>query len=208
MRHVSNLGDLIDPQQPSDRLALIDLGGDSGPRELTHGALQRRIQATARGLLQRGLKRGDRVAILSANRSEYLAVCLGAMQAGFVPVPVNHRFPRELTDFVIRDAGAKLVFCDADRRAACPSDLPSIVFSTTPQALPAGVAAFEDFLDPGPFDPLTPAPDEAAIFLYTSGSTGRPKGVVLSHRSHLWVVGARMRAQDVSAHRFLIAAPL
>lgn len=64
------------------------------------------------------------------------------MQAGLVPVPVNHRFPQELSDFVIRDAGAKLVFCDAERRAACPDGLPSIVFSTAPHALPAGIESF------------------------------------------------------------------
>ena len=208
MRQLNNLGDLIDPQRPRERLALIDLGGESGPRELSYGELQALIQATARALVRRGLQRGDRVAILSANRSEYLAVYFGAMQAGFVPVPVNHRFPRELSDFVIGDAGAKLVFCDAERRAACPDGLPVIVFSTTPHALPAGTQPFASFLDPGPFEPVVPAADEPAMFLYTSGSTGQPKGVVLSHRSHLWVVGARMRAQDVSSHRFLIAAPL
>ena len=46
------------------------------------------------------------------------------------------------------------------------------------------------------------------MFLYTSGSTGTPKGVVLSHQSHIWVVETRLDGQDLSHHRFLIAAPL
>jgi len=46
------------------------------------------------------------------------------------------------------------------------------------------------------------------MFLYTSGSTGRPKGVVLSHHSHIWVIEQRMAVNDLSRHRFLIAAPL
>src|SRR5208282_4228487 len=45
------------------------------------------------------------------------------------------------------------------------------------------------------------------MFLYTSGSTGTPKGVVLSHRSHIWVVETRL-TDDLSRHRYLIAAPL
>ncbi|MBX3642599.1 MAG: acyl--CoA ligase [Rubrivivax sp.] len=208
MKTLSNLGDLIDPAATADRLALIDLGGESGPRQLSYAEFAASIRAAARALSRQGLQRGERIAILSANRSEYLVAYLGAMQAGFVPVPVNHRFPRELSDFVIHDAGARLLFCDAERLAARPPGMPTVVFGTAPQELPAGATPFADFLDPGPFEPVLPAPDEPAMFLYTSGSTGRPKGVVLSHQSHLWVVEARRRAQDVSGHRFLIAAPL
>ena len=46
------------------------------------------------------------------------------------------------------------------------------------------------------------------MFLYTSGSTGRPKGVVLSHAGQIWVVETRIGGQDLSRHRYLIAAPL
>jgi acyl-CoA synthetase (AMP-forming)/AMP-acid ligase II len=46
------------------------------------------------------------------------------------------------------------------------------------------------------------------MLLYTSGSTRKPKGVVLSHQSHIWVVETRLDGQDLSCHRYLIAAPL
>jgi acyl-CoA synthetase (AMP-forming)/AMP-acid ligase II len=151
----------------------------------------------ARALTKRGLKRGNRIALLSANRAEYIAAYYGIMRAGFVAVPVNFKFPRDTIHFIIRDSGAKLVFCDAPRAAECPADIPSVTFG----------AAFDAFLDPGPFDAVIPAQDEPAMFLYTSGSTGTPKGVVLSHQSHIWVVETRL-APGLDQHRYLIAAPL
>jgi acyl-CoA synthetase (AMP-forming)/AMP-acid ligase II len=208
----TNLGDLIDPDADMHKAAIVDLGDEPTGRVVTFGALREQSAAVARGLVRRGLVRGDRVAVLSGNRSEYLAACLGSMQAGLVAVPINHRAPNELTEFALRDCGAKLAFCDAPRLAACPADIPAVRFGPpdvrAPDATAASVTGFEDFLDPGLWTSVEPAADETALFLYTSGSTGRPKGVVLSHRGHLWVVRTRMAGQDLSRHRFLIAAPL
>jgi acyl-CoA synthetase (AMP-forming)/AMP-acid ligase II len=197
-----NLGDLIDRGRDPDKLALVDLGGEAGMRQFTFAELDAMANGVARALLARGLSRGDRVAILSNNRTEYLAAQYGAMRAGLVGVPVNHRFPREQIGFVLRDAGARLLFCDAERLRHRPADLPVVVFGAE------DANGFDAFLDRGPFHAVTPAPDEVAMFLYTSGSTGRPKGVVLSHQSHLWTVRTRMEGQDLARHRYLIAAPL
>jgi len=202
MTSLYNLGDLIDRDRDPGKVALVDLGGDAGPREFTFADLDAMANGVARALLARGLQRGARIAILSANRTEYLAAYYGAMRAGLIAVPVNHRFPQELIEFVIRDAGARLVFCDHARRVHCPADVPAVEFGA------AASSGFDAFLDPGPFTAVVPRPDEPAMFLYTSGSTGRPKGVVLSHQSHLWVVNVRMEGQDLARHRYLIAAPL
>ena len=204
MANFHNLGDLVRHDRDLAKLAIVDLGGEEAPREFTFAALDAAANGSARALLARGLSRGDRVAILSANRAEYLAAYYGIMRAGLVAVPVNHKFPRATIDFIIRDAGAKLVFCDAARRSDSPGGLPVVCFG--PAA--AGDESFDAFVDPGPFAAVTPAADEPAMFLYTSGSTGTPKGVALSHRSHLWVVETRLAGQDLSQHRFLIAAPL
>ncbi|MFL9823488.1 class I adenylate-forming enzyme family protein [Rhodoplanes sp. SY1] len=198
-----NLGDLIDRRQDPEKIAIVDLGGEETPREISYGALDAAANGVARALVARGFSRGDRVAILSANRSEYVAAYLGIMRAGFVAVPVNFKFPRGTIDFILRDCGARLVFCDSARRDDCPADLPVVCFGAH------GSESFEGFLDPGPFEAVVPAEREPAMFLYTSGSTGTPKGVVLSHQSHLWVVKTRLAgAPGMSGHRFLVAAPL
>jgi acyl-CoA synthetase (AMP-forming)/AMP-acid ligase II len=197
MPDFTNLGDLIQHDRDLSKVAIIDLGGEQAPREFTFAQLDAMANGVARALTKRGLQRGDRVAILAANRTEDIAAYYGIMRAGFVAVPVNFKFPRRTIHFIIHDAGAKFVFCDAQRVSDCPPDLPSVTFG----------AAFNAFLDPGPFNAVVPQPDEPAMFLYTSGSTGTPKGVVLSHQSHLWVVETRL-APGLDRHRYLIAAPL
>src|SRR5262245_42672442 len=199
MARFTNLGDVIVRDRDLDKVAVIDLGGEQRPREFTYAQIDAMANAVARALLERGLKRGERVAILSANRAEYLAAYFGIMRAGLVAVPVNFKFPRQTIHFIMQDAGAKLVFCDRARRADCPDGLPAVTFG--------GEGGFDAFLDPGPFEAVVPAPDEPGMFLYTSGSTGTPKGVVLSHQSHMWVVETRL-APGLDRHRYLIAAPL
>jgi long-chain acyl-CoA synthetase len=195
----ANLGALTRSDRDLDKVAIIDLG-TSQERRFSYRDFEGQANAVARSLAARGLERGDRVAILSVNRFEYLTTLHGIMRAGFVAVPVNFKFPAATIDYIIHDSGAKLVFCDARRFDKAPKDLPRIRFDDEDE--------FADFLKPGPFVPVAAVSGEPAMFLYTSGSTGRPKGVVLSHQSHIWVVETRMAAQDMSRHRFLIAAPL
>jgi long-chain acyl-CoA synthetase len=197
MPDFTNLGELIARDRDLAKTAIVDLGGESGPREFSFAALDAMANGVARALAKRGLQQGERVAILSLNRAEYLAVYYGIMRAGLVAVPVNFKFPQPTIHFILRDAGAKLVFADAARVADCPADIPVVTFG----------AAFDGFLDLGPFAATTPQPRQPAMILYTSGSTGTPKGVVLSHRSHLWVVETRL-APGLDRHRYLIAAPL
>jgi long-chain acyl-CoA synthetase len=196
----ANLGALTSTDRDLDKVAIIELGTGQD-RRFSYRDFEGQANAVARSLVARGLVRGDRVAILSANRFEYLTTVHGIMRAGFVAVPVNFKFPAATIDYIIHDSGARLVFCDARRFDSAPKDLPRIRFGDEG-------SEFADFLKPGPFAAIAAASGEPAIFLYTSGSTGLPKGVVLSHQSHIWVVETRMAAQDMSRHRFLVAAPL
>jgi acyl-CoA synthetase (AMP-forming)/AMP-acid ligase II len=197
----TNLGDLIRRDLDLGKIAIVDLGGEHPPREFSYAGLDAMANGVARALTKRGLARGDRVGILSTNRAEFLAAYYGIMRAGFVAVPVNFKFPRQTIHFILRDAGAKLVFCDETRCPDVPPDLPSVHFGSD------GADGFDRFLDRGAFAAVVPQPREPAMFLYTSGSTGTPKGVVLSHQSHIWVVETRLMP-ELERHRYLIAAPL
>ncbi|MFZ0778484.1 MAG: class I adenylate-forming enzyme family protein [Xanthobacteraceae bacterium] len=226
MQTFSNLGDLIVRNRDLAKTAIIDLGGEAAPREFTFAQLDAMANGVARALVKRGLQRGDRVALLSLNRAEYLAAYYGIMRAGLVAVPVNFKFPRDTIHFILRDAGAKLVFCDTARVPDCPPDIPVVCFGSDDSSLRAqrsnpwpqsgllrrfaprnDAMPFDAFLDPDPFEAVVPQPREPVMILYTSGSTGRPKGVVLSHQSHIWVVETRL-APGLERQRYLIAAPL
>jgi long-chain acyl-CoA synthetase len=198
----SNLGALTSKDGDPDKVAIIDLGTGE-ERRFSYRDFEGQANAVARALAGRGLVRGDRVAILSANRFEYLTTVHGIMRAGLIAVPVNFKFPPATIATIVHDSGANLVFCDAPRLGSAPKDVPRICFDSG-----SDDSEFASFLKPGPFTPITPADREPAMFLYTSGSTGRPKGVVLSHQSHIWVVEQRLSPQDMTRHRFLVAAPL
>lgn len=201
MIDTDNLGYLYDPAFADD-IALVDCRDWAAPREHTHRQIQEAAGACARGLLGRGLRRGDAVALLAANRAEFLISYLGVLQAGMVAVPFNYQFPPETVEFILKDADVAHVFCDAPRLDRLPSGLDVTNFDGT------GAGSFEALLDPGPFDPFKPGDGDVAMVLYTSGSTGRPKGVPLTHAGHLWALRRRMTGGAPENHRILIAAPM
>src|ERR1700726_2513380 len=158
MSGFTNLGDLIRRDRDLAKIAIVDLGGEHGPRDFTFTQLDTMANGVARALAKRGLQRGDRIALLSANRAEYIAAIFGIMRAGFVAVPVNFKFPKETVAFILADSGTKFMFWE--RPDQCP-------YGTAGASL-AGILA------PGEFTAVTPEPREPAMFLYTSGSTGVP----------------------------------
>ena len=196
-----NLGRCFDAALAPDKVALIDLKDWDQPLAITYAALDAECDAVARGLLARGLRRGDRVGILSLNRFELLAAYFGSMRAGLVAVPISFKLARETIDYIVADADLSAVFHDRARADLCPPGLLGFDFDQ-----PSGYRAL---LDPGPFDTVLPSGRELAMMLYTSGSTGKPKGVLLSHESQRWSLETSARTYgERPQQRYIVAAPM
>src|SRR5919199_6008755 len=150
-----NLGDMLDARRAPDKIVLIETGADGATTRSswTARALDELINAVARGLSKRGLRRGDSVGILSLNRTEFVAVYFGAMRAGLVAVPINWKLPADTVAYIAEDARVTLLFADAERIGLAPSGLPAIDFDAP---------SWSAFLDPGPFESVQPEEGEAA----------------------------------------------
>jgi long-chain acyl-CoA synthetase len=196
-----NLGHCFDAAANRSKIAIIDITDWDRPVEATYGEFDAECNAVARGLLRAGLRRGDRVGVLSLNRGEMLAAFFGIMRAGLVAVPISFKLSRDTVDYIVGDAGLKAVFSDRARADLAPAGILRIDFDD-----PSGYAALKD---PGPFATVEPEGREVGMMLYTSGSTGKPKGVLLSHDSQRWPLERSLELfGDLSRHRYIVAAPM
>ncbi len=158
-----------------DSVALADV-----QRAWTYRELDRRTDALAVGLRARGLERGDRIAVLSENRVEYVELLLAAAKLGAVLACQNWRLAPPELEHCLRLVEPKLVVT-SERHAemlanVAPSGAASWTFgdefedAASSSAAPLGIEA---------------QPEDALLILYTSGTTGLPKGAAISHRAEL-----------------------
>jgi fatty-acyl-CoA synthase len=160
-------------------------------KTLSYAALADRIEQTARALKSElGVGRGDRVAILSLNRPDYLVLLYACARLGAMLVPLNWRLAVAEQLFILSDAGAKVLVLEqafaAVLAALEASQIETAVVGCdfTP---PRGVA-FDTLLAQGSGDSRNPHTDLSSplLIVYTSGTTGRPKGAVLRQEALFW----------------------
>ena len=201
---LTNLGDILRLPAHGDRLAYVDHRDPERPKALTAFELDDLISGIARGLVRRGVRRGDRVGILAENRVEFIASYLGIMRMGAVAVPINHKLPGSTIAHIATDSALCLVLSDSLRRPLIPSGVPIVDFDD------AGPDGFAAFVNPGPAPTVSPGPDDLAEILYTSGSTGFPKGVPLTHGGQLWAISQYLTpfAAAPPTDTTLVVAPL
>jgi len=192
----------------ADRPAMESFGAQLSYRDLARAA-----ESIAAWLQSQGLRKGDRVAIMSPNVLAYPAAIFGVLRAGGVVVNVNPLYTRGELEHQINDSGARFIFVfenfantvaaawpnmKVDRAiVVTPGDLMGLkglvvnfISRHVKKMVPAyrlpGAIAFAEVLKAGArmrMAPVEIAPDDLAFLQYTGGTTGVAKGAVLLHRN-------------------------
>jgi acyl-CoA synthetase (AMP-forming)/AMP-acid ligase II len=157
----------------------------------TYGAMAHRSAELAGGLAERGIGRGDVVALLSYNCPEFLETVFAANCLGAIAMPINWRLAAPEVQFILEHSGARALVCDealvglADQ-ATDGVDAQLVRVCLAPTSIPGWTALAEVRSHPGPRAHVPAAPDDIHRLMYTSGTTGRPKGVMISHANLAW----------------------
>jgi long-chain acyl-CoA synthetase len=140
----------------------------------------KRIEAVARWLHSKGIRKGDKVAVSGKNAPEWTIAYLGVLFAGAIVVPIDCQLKAQEIDLLLKTAETKILFIDEDkydRYAQSPGDLMEVI------SLKEGIGTYIYNLD-GPQAEIEQTADtDIAAILFTSGTMGRPKGVVLTHQN-------------------------
>ena len=179
-------------------------GGAAGT--LAYARVQDDVRRAAAALAHFGIKRGDRVAILSENRLEWALADWACLCTGAVDVPIYSTLPAAQVAYILENSGASLIFVsDAeqlekaqDAIARAGLDMTIVVFDGGTDL--DGATRWDDFVasgDGASMDDFVKEarlarPQDLATMIYTSGTTGTPKGVMLTHNnlsSNIWATG-------------------
>ena len=163
--------------------------------DVTCAEVAAQIRSAALGLIAEGVQPGDRVAILSATRYEWVILDYAILSAGAVTVPIYETSSAEQVRWVLEDSGAVLVFTETEAHAQMVKELhdelPALrkalrIETSGPTALDE-LASAAAGVDPAELDRRLAALRSAdpATLIYTTGTTGRPKGVQLTHANLL-----------------------
>ncbi|MFD9194933.1 AMP-binding protein [Streptomyces phaeochromogenes] len=184
-----NVGDMLtrSASRAPRALAIVD-----GQRRLTYEEFNTCVNRVAHGLLRSGYRRGDRLALVSANRAEFLVTYYACAKTGVVAVPVNLGWTARETAYVLDHAQVRGVVVESDRVPTLRETLSGLervddVWVLPPTGngtvdLPPQWAEYADLAADETSEPRCYVDDRDPLqYLYTSGTTSAPKGVVTSH---------------------------
>jgi long-chain acyl-CoA synthetase len=163
----------------ASRSALSMVGGEA----ISYRDLEPRTRRIAALLTLLGVKKGDRVALLSENRPEWGLSYFGIVRTGAIAVPIMTDFTAEQISTILEHSESKILLVSKRFAAKVPAEVEKRILVSLEDFAMAGIEAAaldratKSFSSP-PIDA-----DEIASILYTSGTMGKPKGVMLTHRN-------------------------
>ncbi|GAB3671147.1 long-chain-fatty-acid--CoA ligase [Halopiger thermotolerans] len=168
-----------------DQEAIVGTDGE----RFTYDEFGDRVDRFARALQDRGIGKGDRVAVLDPNTHYHLEAAYGAMSIGAIHAPLNYRLTPDDYAYMLADAEMDAVYADyeyAEKIEAIRDEVPTETFVTNDaDAVEGDWEDFDTLLSEAEPDYERPemAEDEIITINYTSGTTGDPKGVCRTHRT-------------------------
>lgn len=160
-----------------------------GTRRVSYAEALDQANRLGNALLAAGLQTGDRIGVLAKNCVEFVCLYYGASKAGVVPVPLNYRLAPPEWQYILSDAGAKLLVARGEYVEAIDairSELKSVErFVALDAAARPGWTSYAGWVGAQAAAPPAREVDATADVyqMYTSGTTGRPKGAVITHRA-------------------------
>ncbi|EHR51238.1 acyl-CoA synthetase (AMP-forming)/AMP-acid ligase II [Saccharomonospora marina XMU15] len=188
----------------------------------TYAQLDERVSRLAGALLERGVRSGDRVAVLGLNSLEVIETFFACARLGAICVPVNFRLVADEIGYVLADSGSRACVVGAQlaeqlakARNQLDTETACLVYGGDSQAVALAGPGAEDYeralAEVSPeFEEVPVDEHEPAFIMYTSGTTGRPKGAVLTHFNLLLHAFSNMATLGVTNDDrvWLAAAPL
>lgn len=172
-------------------------------RIITYGELSDRVNKLANGLLDKGLKHGDRIALITRNCAAFLEIELACAKAGIILVSLNWRLTKEEVKHCLDLTQPKLIFAAIEFQELLPnsSQVQNILFHTE----------YENLLRKSSNEEITDLvnAEDGLVIIFTSGTTGLPKGALISHRAI--ITRALIFAEETSAPKqdtFIAWTPL